>query len=132
MSSLERTFQMLQAPDRGYGPSDPDPLTPKEPSQKVDAGAFLELVAIESVDPGLLYDFETKLRDSGFLSRLEEIGIVPSMPQNPNPHSDVEAHFLWALGHQEEMEKFMQQVERRQEILRYLYIGGIVGALIRL
>jgi hypothetical protein len=74
--------------------------------------------------------FETLLMLEGLLSRLEQAGIVPTV-ENPNPYDpelDEDQHERWWEEHLPEAEKFDRAVDRRNEVLRYLYIGATIGS----
>jgi hypothetical protein len=88
--------------------------------------------AIHDIESG--YDpsvrFETQLMLEGLLDRLEQAGIVP-IAENPNPcdpdvHED--EHERWWVEHPQEADEFERDVDRRNEILRCLYIGAVIGS----
>ena len=74
--------------------------------------------------------FETQLLLEGFLPRFEQAGIVPAV-ENPNPYNtgdELDRHEKWWDDHPQETETFLQLMERRNEILRVLYVGALVGS----
>lgn len=99
------------------------------PGQDVEWDERFKSLADESSHLQQLYAFESKLKESGYLSRLEQTGVLPPLPEHPNPYSflqEPEEHLLWALQHQEETVEYMMNVRQREEILRYLYIGATI------
>lgn len=67
------------------------------------------------------------------LSALEEAGIVPSEPQNPNPFDpevDEKSHEVWWSQHPEEGEKYSQGLEEQEKALQYIYYGAVLGRLL--
>jgi hypothetical protein len=88
--------------------------------------------AIRDIERG--YDpsarFEIQLMLEGLLDRLEEAKIVPIV-DNPNPHDpdvDEDEHERWWEEHPQKAEDFERSVDRRNEILRHLYIGAVIGS----
>ncbi|MEW5957680.1 MAG: hypothetical protein AB1801_08155 [Chloroflexota bacterium] len=88
--------------------------------------------AIRDIEKG--YDpsarFETQLMLEGLLSRLEQAGILPTV-ENPNPYDpglDIEQHDRWWEEHPQEAEKFDRLVDKRNEVLRHVYIGALIGS----
>lgn len=79
-------------------------------------------------DPG--FRFENWLMLTGMLVKLEEAGIMPIV-DNPNPFDtsaeELEQHEQWWKDHPVEAEEFARNCEKRNEILRYLYIGALLG-----
>ena len=75
--------------------------------------------------------FEFDLERLGLLSEMEELGIVP-VAENPNPfsvESDEDRHEQWWKQHPVEAEEFHRRSENREEILKHLYFGAILGRL---
>lgn len=73
---------------------------------------------------------ETQLMLEGLLPRLEQAGILPII-ENPNPYDPVinEAqHENWWEEHPYEGEIFERTVDKRNEVLRHLYIGALIGS----
>jgi len=88
--------------------------------------------SLEAIERG--YDpsarFETQLMLESLLSRLEQAGIVPVV-DNPNPHNpdlDEEQHEQWWEEHPQEAMKFEESVDKRNEVLRHLFIGALIGS----
>lgn len=66
----------------------------------------------------------------GLLSRLEQARILP-LVENPNPYDppqNMDEHDQWWEQHPEEAMKFDMQVDKRNEVLRCLYIGALIGS----
>lgn len=75
--------------------------------------------------------FEGDLDHLGLLSALEELGIMPVV-ENPNPfnvESDEDQHDQWWKQHPEEAGEFHRDFERREDVLKHLYFGAILGHL---
>ena len=74
--------------------------------------------------------FETQLMLENLLSRLEQTGIVPIV-DNPNPYNpeiDEQQHEHWWDEHPQEAKKFEQEVDKRNDVLRHIYIGTLIGS----
>lgn len=76
--------------------------------------------------------FELKLYGAELLSRLEEAGIVPTAEDpNPFPHElEEKQHEKWWGEHPKEREMFIKNCERREDALRYLFVGAVLGRLL--
>lgn len=73
--------------------------------------------------------FEFVLARKGLLSQLEETGIVPVV-LNPNPYDpDIEEDKCaqWWEDHAEEGEEFRDGLKKRQDVLKNLFIGAVLG-----
>ena len=88
--------------------------------------------AIRDLEKG--YDpsarFEIQLMVEGLLSRLEQGGVLPIV-ENPNPFDpdlDEDQHERWWEEHPQEAEVFNRAIDKRNEVLRHLYIGAIIGS----
>jgi hypothetical protein len=74
--------------------------------------------------------FETQLILEGLLPGLEQAKILPVV-KNPNPfdpEDDEERHEQWWKENPEEATDFERNVDKRNEVLRHLYVGSIIGS----
>lgn len=77
--------------------------------------------------------FERDLASSGWLMRLEQVGILPVL-ENPNPFDpemEEQQHEQWWEEYPNEEEQYGRNVERREDILKYLYVGTLLGRHLR-
>lgn len=98
---------------------------------EVDRQQLVDFLSRVQKDPNYSLYFETQLDKAGLLAPLEEAGILP-VAANPNPLDPVEqekAHDEWAQRHKAEMERFIRQYERRNEVIGHLVLGAIIGHL---
>lgn len=106
-------------------------LEPQEKAQEQrDVDRLFEFLEKQYEDPGLAAYVEWKLHKAGLLSRLEKVGVLPIV-ENPNPYDpelEEEQHEKWWEEHLEEGEEFRRNFEKREEILRYLYVGALLGS----
>ena len=81
-------------------------------------------------NPEALLLFEIRLALAGLMPRLEQARIVPAI-EDPNPYDaidEIEAHEKWWLNHPEASQTFLQLIEKRNEVLRIMYVGACIGA----
>lgn len=91
-------------------------------------GVFKYLATIHNSPSHSTY-FEIELEKAGLISRLEMLGILPRAA-NPNPYNPLEQqkeHDQWTSKHSSDMEKFTQRFEKRNEIIKHLFIGAVLG-----
>jgi hypothetical protein len=75
------------------------------------------------------FEIESRLKQLGLLSHLENIGILP-VPKDPNPYNyknELEKYNSWWDGHPEKEGKYVCDSDLRLEVLKCLYIGAILG-----
>lgn len=73
--------------------------------------------------------FESDLEQLGLISELENLGVLTTV-ENPNPYnpeSDEIHHEQWWEEHKTEMTSFRESIELRENALKYLFIGSILG-----
>ncbi len=87
---------------------------------------FLRRVNLSSIYPDY---FEIRLDELGLTTGLEEMGVLPVVHDlNPfDPELQQDAHTQWAEGHPKESKLFRQQIANRDQALRYIFIGAILG-----
>jgi hypothetical protein len=75
--------------------------------------------------------FAKQLEATGLFDELEQAGVLPTTP-DPNPFDDeldgAQPEQWWG-EHPEEQEKLVRTLEQRDQALRHLYIGAILGHL---
>jgi hypothetical protein len=82
--------------------------------------------------------FEEALERRGLLRRLDERGVWPGVPINPNPYEqgkrlsmdeleEIERRTHWWAEHPEESKKFNRDVDKMVEAPRYMYIGALIA-----
>jgi len=84
---------------------------------------------IKAVNYATGVEFSLRLKDAGLLSELERSGWLPAV-ENPNPHDlqhEEQQHEQWWKDHPNEEEKFSRSFEQREERLKYLYLGALLG-----
>ena len=128
----------------GLRESSPEPDLPPQASWSgVDGGPREEALDVRS-DPDTLIDlfrqeyrgaghlaFAKELEATGLFDELEEAGVLPTMP-DPNPLDDeieVAQPEQWLEKHSDEQDELVQTLEQRDQALRYLYVGAILGHL---
>ncbi len=89
---------------------------------------FIGYLAEENGNPRLVY-FEMPLEKSGILGELEEMGIIPKAENPPPDFEDIDLLDEWFKTHPEEGNKFISEIELRDEIFQYLYIGTMIGSV---
>lgn len=76
---------------------------------------------------------EVRFQQAGLIGVLEDSGILPS-EENPNPHDirrEPVEHERWWSEHPEAGDAFDQDIRVREERLRLLYIGTLLGPYLR-
>lgn len=84
---------------------------------------------LEGVDYDVTVFFELRLKRAGLLAGLEESAILPTAT-NPNPYQpevEEDQHEQWWAANPEEEETFTRTLEEREAILKYLYLGALLG-----
>jgi hypothetical protein len=98
---------------------------------EADTDRLIEFLRREYKNAFLDVLLEVQLEKVRLLSVLESAGILPVV-KNPNPFElelEEEQHEQWWKEHPAEEEEFSRNVENRDKILRYLYIGMTLGHL---
>lgn len=116
MSILAEQIQFLAAPDTGQG-SD---------SSGTELGAT-KIRAIQEDNIARTYFRFFELGTTGLLSALEAAGVVPPLPENPNPFDaelQEEQHTQWWDIHPEQGEAFSRGIEVREKVHNLLYLGA--------
>lgn len=83
----------------------------------------------EYTSPADRIAFQGVLASSGWLTRLEQAGVLPIVKNlNPfDPDREEQQHEQWWKEHSTEGEKFMRTIDNREKIIGYLYIGALLG-----
>jgi len=99
------------------------------PQEQGDVDGLLEFVEQQYESPGVAAHFETLLEVEGFLSGLEDAGILPIVETaNPfDPELEEELNQRWWKEHPEAAEEFHRNFEKRDEVLKLLCVGALLG-----
>lgn len=104
-----------------------------EQTRQDSGNEFSKLIQNQYESPGLAPYFEIMLDKAGVLEPLEEAGILP-VPEDLNPfdpETEEEAFEKWATAHPELSTKFIADVEKREAILRVLFVGSLLGNTVK-
>ena len=108
---------------------EPSQGSPNEQHKRGDQTRLFEFIREQYRSPGLAVYFELVLSEAGLLSELEDAGVLPVV-EDPNPYDpelEEEKSEQWWQEHPEVEEEFSRMFEKRDEVLRLLYVGALVG-----
>lgn len=88
---------------------------------------------LDQMKSGDVLQFEVMLHRLGVLLVLEEGQVVEAIEQpNPfHPVQETDLHQQWWAEHRRDEEEFSKQFERRETALTCLYVGAVLGYLLR-
>jgi hypothetical protein len=97
----------------------------------LDPEQIIPFLQREFTFPAIDTYIEARFEQVGVLPILEQAGILPPLTDlNPyHPEEEAASYEQWWAEHPTEQEVYNEQFHMRQQLLKYLHIGALVGIL---